>query len=59
MIRRLVLAGALVFGAATFTAPPAHALYCEPEAADVCATYDFACARLAAHNVYTKLCQLS
>jgi hypothetical protein len=53
MIRtRLALAGAAPFAA------PSHAIACTPEFDDVCATYTFACQRLAAHNVHLALCNL-
>ena len=54
---RIALSSALLLGAAPF-APPSHAVECSPLTADVCATYVFACERLAYHDIHLKLCQI-
>jgi hypothetical protein len=58
MIRtRLTLAAALLLAAAPL-AGSSHAVMCSPVAADVCATYAFACQRLYAHGINLQACHL-
>ncbi len=56
---RLALTSALLLCAAPFATTSSQAIVCTPEADDVCATYTFACERLAYHNVYLGLCHLA
>jgi hypothetical protein len=59
MVRaRLLLASTLLFVGAPFMTAPSHAIQCSQVLADACATYVFACERLAYHNVNLAACHL-